>query len=64
MFGYDSVVTKFFGDRVNQNHPSANAKDLLYALSRLRKDCVSRQLFAVGYFYLSMSNMISSKGDI
>lgn len=63
-FGYDSIVTKFFGERVNQNHPSANAKDLLYALSRLRKDCVSRQLLAVTQSCWSVHNTVSSKADL
>ena len=44
-FGYDSRVTKFFGGAVSQNNVFANAKNLLYALNRLRYDCVSLSLY-------------------
>ena len=40
-FGYDSAVANFFGDAVSQNNVSAHAKDLLFALTRHRKTCVS-----------------------
>ena len=40
-FGYESHVASFFGGAVNQNNLSANAKNLLFALTRSRKDCVS-----------------------
>lgn len=43
-FGYNSTITSFVGDTVNQNHPSANAKNLLYALSRRREETVSALL--------------------
>ena len=40
-FGYDSAVANFFGDAVSQNNVSAHAKDMLFALTRHRKICVS-----------------------
>ena len=40
-FGYDSAIANFFGDAVSQNNVSAHAKDLLFALTRHRKTCVS-----------------------
>lgn len=40
-FGYESAVANFFGDAVSQNNVSAHAKDLLFALTRHRKPCVS-----------------------
>ena len=39
-WGYDSVITRFFGGAVNQGSIFAHAKDLLFALSRARADCV------------------------
>jgi hypothetical protein len=39
-FGYDSKVTKIFEGAVNQNNVFAHARNLLYALCRLRSNCV------------------------
>ena len=39
-WGYDSVITRFFDGAVNQGSIFAHAKDLLFALSRARTDCV------------------------
>ena len=40
-WGYNSVITKFFDGAVNQGSIFAHAKDLLFDLSRERRDCVS-----------------------
>ena len=42
-WGYDSVITRFFDGAVNQGSIFTHAKDLLFALSRARTDCVRRQ---------------------
>ena len=39
-WGYDSVITRFFDGAVNQGSIFAHARDLLFALSRARTDCV------------------------
>ncbi|KAF7877669.1 hypothetical protein EAF04_001340 [Stromatinia cepivora] len=39
-WGYDSVVTKFFGGPTNKNNMLAHAKDLLYVLGNKRLDCI------------------------
>ena len=39
-WGYNSVITKFFDGAVNQGSIFAHAKDLLFDLSRERRDCV------------------------
>ena len=39
-WGYNSVITKFFDGAVNQDSIFAHAKDLLFDLSRERRDCV------------------------
>ena len=39
-WGYDSVITRFFDGAVNQGSIFTHAKDLLFALSRARTDCV------------------------
>ena len=43
-WGYNSVITKFFDGAVNQGSIFAHAKDLLFDLSRERRDCVSGPL--------------------
>jgi len=40
-WGYDSNVSKFFGGPANQNNIFGHAKNLLYALNRERRECVS-----------------------
>ena len=47
-WGYNSVITRFFDGAVNQGSIFAHAKDLLFALSRARTDCV-RRLDTLGY---------------
>ena len=39
-WGYDSVITRFFDGAANQGSIFTHAKDLLFALSRARSDCV------------------------
>ena len=39
-WGYNSVITRFFDGAVNQGSIFAHAKDLLFDLSRERRDCV------------------------
>jgi ankyrin repeat domain-containing protein 50 len=40
-WGYDSLVSRFFGGAANKSHIFIYAKDLLYALGRERATCVS-----------------------
>ena len=39
-WGYNSVITRFFNGAVDQGSIFAHAKDLLFDLSRARRDCV------------------------
>jgi hypothetical protein len=41
-WGYDSNVTHLFGGAANQSNIAAIARDLLFALGRIRLDCVKR----------------------
>lgn len=41
-WGYESSITRFFGEAANQNTIFAHARDLLYALGIERRDCVRR----------------------
>lgn len=43
-WGYESNISRFFAGPANQNTIFAHARDLLYALESIRRDCISHEL--------------------
>lgn len=54
-FGYESQVASFFGGAVSQNSVSASARNLLFALTRYRRNCVSVIVYSI-LLYVSLAN--------
>ncbi|MCJ1359347.1 MAG: hypothetical protein MMC33_009349 [Icmadophila ericetorum] len=48
-WGYESRVSQFFGDSANKSSITAYARDLLYALDRIRQDCLQRSLIFIAH---------------
>ncbi|OBT84383.1 hypothetical protein VE02_06736 [Pseudogymnoascus sp. 03VT05] len=46
-WGYESNISRFFAGPANQNTILAHARDLLYALESIRRDCRTRNLIFV-----------------
>ena len=59
-WGYDSVITRFFDGAANQGSIFAHARDLLFALSRARADCVRRPTSIVNLACIANNYFLAS----